>query len=761
MRNLPPSKSFVRVFATVVKVTYKEISASLSAGLVIGILALFLQASFAAMIFSGDLAEFLPEGMGVLLLGALIMGLIVTLMSTYASSIAMPQDSTAAIMGVVAAAIVATMSMENPSATFATVVAAMMLSSVFSGVALWLLGKFSLGRFVRYMPYPVIGGFLAGTGWILSSGGLTVMTDTVMGLDMLSVSSLTRWIPGFIFASLTLLLTRRYTHFLLMPFLLGSAVGIFYLVYFLINGEVDSAGANGWLLGPFPQQGLFQPVTMLALTEANWMVVFANGVSLATIFVVGAISFLLNATGLEIATRSNVELNRELKAIGVANVLAGSAGSSVGYHMLSLSTLGHRLNTNSRLIGLVSAAVIASALFFGASLLAIIPKLVAGGFLLFLGLAFLCDWLYDARPRLTKLDYLLIWLILSVIILFGMLQGVLVGILVSIILFVARYARTGNVRHTLSRRNFQSYVMRPPESERLLRQHGNELAIFELQGFIFFGSAHTLVDQLRNHIEGNANQLRFILLDFRLVTNIDSSASLSFLRLKQVLDKTDITLILTHLDSSVHDQLRESIVEYDNQLPVEFFDDLDQGVAWVEEQLLTMYADRDEDGVATAQHSPSFLTYFDQYFSDNGIQLVTHSISDGNKQSQRLLRFMDRLEAAAGTILLSEGEAVSNAYFIEQGQIIIYTDHDDGSRQQLRIQKAGTVFGEIGIYSGRLATATVATKDASILYSLSVENFSRMETEDPALAIAIHRLIALNLGRKLTQANYTIVALQK
>lgn len=713
------------------------------------------------MIFSGELDGFLPQGMGILLLGALIMGLIVTLMSTYASSIAMPQDSTAAIMGVVATAIVATMSMQNPSATFATVVAAMMLSSVVSGVALWLLGRFNLGRLVRYMPYPVIGGFLAGTGWILSSGGLAVMTDTVMGLGMLSGSSLTRWLPGFVFASLTLLLTRRSSHFLLMPCLLGSAVGIFYLAYFLINGEVDSAGANGWLLGPFPQQGIFQPVTMLALTEANWMVVFSNSISLVTIFVVGTISFLLNATGLEIATRSNVELNRELKAIGVANVVAGSAGSSVGYHMLSLSTLGHRLNTNSRLVGLVSAVVIASALFFGAGLLAIIPKLVAGGFLLFLGLAFLCDWLYDARRRLSKLDYLLIWLILIVIILFGMLQGVLVGILVSIFLFVARYARTRNVRHALSRRNFQSYVMRPPESEKLLRQHGDELAIFELQGFIFFGSAHTLVDQLRVQIESNTNQLRFILLDFRLVTNIDSSAQLSFLRLKQVLDKSGITLILTHLDRSVHSRLRESIVEYGSEFPVEIFDDLDQGVAWVEEQLLAEYAVENTAGETTAQYPPSFLTYFDQFFSQSGEQAIAGSVSEGAGQSKRLLRFMDRLEVAAETILLSEGEAVTNAYFIEQGQIVIYTDHEDGSRQQLRIQKAGTVFGEIGIYSGRLATATVATKDASILYSLSVENFIRMEVEDPALAIAIHRLIALNLGRKLTQANYTIVALQK
>jgi len=742
--------------------TYREITASLSAGLVVGVLALFLQASFAAMIFSGELAPYLAQGMGILLLGALIMGLIVTIMSSYASSIAMPQDSTAALMGVVAAAIVATMSMEVPSISFATVVAAMMVSSVITGLLLSLLGHYNLGRLVRFMPFPVVGGFLAGTGWILFTGGLSVMSDGVLGADLFTAAQLPRWIPGLLFAFTILLLTRRYSHFLLMPGLLGTGTALFYLGWFLVHKDLNSTGIDSWLLGPFPTDGLFQPVTTLALTQADWGVVLDNSISLGIIFIVGTISLLLNATGLEIATRSSVNLNRELKAVGIANIAAGMTGSSVGYHMLSVSTLGHRLNANSRLLGLVSATVIACALFFGASLLATIPKLVAGGFLLFLGLAFLSDWLYDAWFKVSRMDYLLIWLILIVVILFGMLQGVAVGILISIFLFVTRYSTISNVRHVLSRRNFQSYVMRPPTSEAVLRQHGRRLAIFELQGFIFFGSAYTLVEQLGARIAKETNEINYLLLDFRLVANIDSSASLSFSRLKQVLDDNNITLIFSNLSESIRNQLRDNIAGTESNTPVHIFPDLDQGVAWVEEQLLSDHADSATDIDSIPVQAASFLDYFQQtlYRSAKINALEAIPNQQENEHQNRLLQFMDRLDVVAGTVLLTEGEFVDRAYFIEQGQIIIYTDQEDGSRKPLRILKPGTVFGEIGIYSGQKATATVAAKDTSVLYSLSSDSLSRMEREDATLAIAVHRLIAENLGRKLTQASYTIRALQ-
>lgn len=45
---------------------------NISAGLVVGILVVFIVASYAALIFSGDLDRFLAQGIGILLFGAFI-----------------------------------------------------------------------------------------------------------------------------------------------------------------------------------------------------------------------------------------------------------------------------------------------------------------------------------------------------------------------------------------------------------------------------------------------------------------------------------------------------------------------------------------------------------------------------------------------------------------------------------------------------------------------------------------------------------------
>ena len=86
----------------------------------------------------------------------------------------------------------------------ATVVAAITLTSLLAGVFFWVLGWLRQGSLVRYIPYPVIGGFLAGTGWLLFQGGLGVMSDASLTLahlpTLFQADLLLRWLPGVVLA---------------------------------------------------------------------------------------------------------------------------------------------------------------------------------------------------------------------------------------------------------------------------------------------------------------------------------------------------------------------------------------------------------------------------------------------------------------------------------------------------------------------------------------------------------------------------------
>ncbi len=63
---------------------------------------------------------------------------------------------------------------------FLTVVAATLVVTVLCGVVFLVLGRFRLGNLVRFVPYPVVGGFLAGTGWLLFKGGIYVASGVVL-----------------------------------------------------------------------------------------------------------------------------------------------------------------------------------------------------------------------------------------------------------------------------------------------------------------------------------------------------------------------------------------------------------------------------------------------------------------------------------------------------------------------------------------------------------------------------------------------------
>lgn len=143
------------------------------AGLISGLVTLTYSLSFAALIFSGSLSSYLPLGISSALISAALIALGVACGSSLPFAIAGPDPNSSALLALVAASIATQLTAQNSPATiFPTVWAAIALSTIFTGIFLFSLGRLRLGRFVRFIPYPVMGGFLAGTGWLVVRGPL-------------------------------------------------------------------------------------------------------------------------------------------------------------------------------------------------------------------------------------------------------------------------------------------------------------------------------------------------------------------------------------------------------------------------------------------------------------------------------------------------------------------------------------------------------------------------------------------------------------
>jgi sulfate permease, SulP family len=750
-----PSNS---VLSSLKNISGKEIVSSLVAGVVVAILVIFVEVSLAAMVFSGELENALSQGIGLFLLGALILGLYTTFTSSIVPVIAFGQDSPAALLAVIAAAIVAKLSVTAPELVFGNVIAMMMSASIVTGVVFWIMGRFNLGRLVRFIPYPVVGGFLGGTGWLLMLGGLGVMTDTPLGVKLFAADVLLRWLPGIIFAIALFIILRRYSHFLVLPAMILSSILIFYIIYYLSTGSLSLKDLAAWQLGPFPKGGLFSLVIFDVLSVDHLHIVWSSMIDFSSIIIVSAIALLLNASGLELIYREDFDLNRELRSVGIANILGGIFGGPPGYHSISLSTLGRKLGANNHLVGLFTFAIVGVALFFGASILSFFPRMIAGGLLVYLGISFLFEWVYDAWFKLPKLDYFLIWLILIVIATVGFLEGVAVGIVVAVLLFVLDYSRVKIVRHDFTAANFSSFVIRPRLYEQLLRQKGDSLQILELQGYIFFGSADRLVAQIRTRIDdSDLPQLHYLLLDFRLVTGVDSSAALSFSKLDQLTKKEKITLVFSDLNPEFVETLGKDLC---NSLPI--FPNLGESLAWCEDRMIEVFS---EVGLV-ARPKTIIQLIEDSLAHEAGEKDWLGMIMPGKKQepskrASRLLKYVEQIKAQTGETLIDVNEEIKGLYFIEEGQIKVTLPCDDDTNEIMALLENGTLFGEIDYYAEKMSTACYRANQPSNLYFLSQENIYRMEEEDPQLAIAMHRILAGTLSKKFHLASDTIQALRK
>jgi sulfate permease, SulP family len=728
---------------TVTSTDSRQVVTSITAGLVVGLIVIVFSISLASLIFSGELAPYLSRGIGLFLFGGLAMSIVLTFLGSLPGTGIGPQDGPAALIAVAAGGITASLAgAADPDSIFSTVVAAIIICSFVTGLTFFLIGQFKLGNLVRYIPFPVVGGFLAGTGWLLTRGAIEVMTGQTLSLEvlrgLLDSQMLIRWLPGTIFAIIVLVVLRKVNHFLVWPGIVLSAMVLFYTFLYATNTSIDQARSLGLLMQPFPAGGLWKPFTPADLTQVDWNALLSNVDKLIPVPLVSLIAFLLNATGLELIAKRDINLNHELRITGLANFVSGLGGGPAGYHMLGATALAQRMGAKTRIVTITSALVCGVILFAGGSFISYVPVALLSSLLLVLGLSFLIDWVYDAWFKLPRAEYAVVWVGLLVIATIGFLEGVGAGIVVATILFVFKYSSLNTVRDSLNGKIYHANVDRPAVQRETLHKYGEGIHIFRLQGYIFFGTSDKLLSRIREILEDQTVKEHFIVLDFHRVHGLDSSAVSSFTRMRQLAELHDVYLVLTQVNPSIVKQMDLGDFKADNF--VKFFPTLDHGMEWSENMLLN-------------KHEAST-----QFF-----QMSIKSQLRGSFRKpeliDRLLNYLEKMEVEENFYLMRRGDAPESMYFIESGRLNVLIETAQGEMTRLRSIRSGTVVGELGMYLKGERTANVVTTQKSVLYKLSVESMKNMEAQDPDVASALHEWIARLLAERMADNNRSIEAL--
>jgi SulP family sulfate permease len=710
---------------------------ALLGGILIGILEIALATSFAALIFRGETAVYLSRGIGMALFSATIGLGLTSLLTSYPALMGGNQDAPAAIIGVMAAGIAAFVISEE--ARLATVIIAVTLTTLITGLFLLGLGAFRLAGLVRFLPYPVAGGFLAGTGWLLFIGGISTMARlpfSFTGLpELFEPRLLLYWLPGMVIGGLILALSRRVQHYLFMPGMIIGIIVIFYLIAALAGASLTELSDSGWLLGPFPDGRLWQPISAAELAAVDWAALWPQLPNLISAVVISAIALLLNATGLELAFNRDIDLNHEMRVAGITNIASGVGGGMVGYAQLGMSALTQRLGTPGRMTGLTAAAICGITLWFGGSALAFVPSVVFGALLVYLGLSFLWEWVVVARTRLPMIDYLIVLLILGVIAAVGFLEGVAIGIIATVTMFVVSYSRTSVVKYELTGSTFKSRVTRSPEDRALLEAIGDQAYFLQLQGFIFFGTANSLLELVRARIAKTPT--RYVVIDFRQVIGLDSTALLSFDKMRQLAHESAFTLVLSGLSPTMRQQFdRGGLLEETGAL--RYASDLDRAVEWCEDQICV-----------GSQAEPDRRT-----LANYLLAIVPGAATE------RLIDHMEFKEFAAGDYIIEQGAIDNQVYFIESGQVTAQLELPNATPKRLETMQGGRAVGELAFYLGTRRSAAVVADRPSGIYCMSRDKLARLEKDDPEAAYAFHRVIIHVLGERVLHLVRAVDALQ-
>lgn len=547
-----------------------KLLASFSAGTLTGVIGVIRAISYAALIFSESLSAHLDIGVGIAIFSSAIISILVAFLSSLPGMIATPLAAPTAVLAILSTNIASSLAGRASSSEIVlTVIAAIALGSVSTGFVLWLIGACRWGKSLQFIPYPVVGGFMAGTGWLLILGGLKVITGNEVTLsnlpELFQLEPSLHWISGFVIAVTLLLVSKRIQHPFALPGVLLMATVLLLGSLSFSGISFDSAHDQGWLLGPFPaSERLWQPLQWSDFGQIHWSVIAQQSGSIGLLIFVSFMSLVMTNSGIELALERELNINQELKAVGLANMAAGLGSSMAGNQALPSTLLAHKLGAPNRLTGVFKTVPCFLVLILGPAFLAYFPKPILGSLLLFLGLDLLGKWVFQTWFKLPVFDYLIILTTLVLIGWYGFLPGILTGLGLSVLQFLIQAKQAAPIApwlgpQGLSAPEFFSSNESFPENKSQFDTDEIPVKPLALQGHLFFGNATQLSQTLRSQALEIADSPtpNSLILDFGGVLSLDSSSVMTFSRLLKLAKTKNLCLVFISLSEPFQQQLQK------------------------------------------------------------------------------------------------------------------------------------------------------------------------------------------------------------
>jgi len=718
-------------------------------GLAAMLVALPAAIAFGVTIYSAIAPAHAALGALAGIVGATVIGLVASTLGGTDRLISAPCAPAAAVLSAFAIELV------REGVPEGNIVLMLLMLGILAGGFQVLFGFVGIGRLIKYIPYPVVSGYMTGVGLIIIGSQISKLVGAESGTpwyhslisphmwDWRAVAVGCATIIAMLFGPS---LTRK-----LPATILGIIAGL--VTYFSLasqNPSLLQVSNNPLVIGALgaSSEGYFASITgrWNEIGDLRLSQVAALMGSALTLAVLLSIDTLKTCVVLDQMTRTQHNPNRELVAQGIANFASSSVGGIPGAGTMGATLVNLSSGATTRASGLVEGA---SALVFAlmlSSFIAWIPVAALAGILIVVG------WrMIDREPlrfiqsSATVFDFAVVVAVVVVALTIGLIAASGVGVAMAIILFLREQIGGSVVRHKLYVNQKSSNWHRPESETRILEKKGDQAVIFELQGSLFFGTTQQLLSQLDPEIKTR----HFIILDMKRVQSVDVTAAHLLRQVRDSLAERKALLLLSNLRESLPNghNLREFLEQTgvtDNGETVRIFPELDSAIEWVEDRLLG-----EEE---LAQPEPQ-----------TALQLSEMELFKNHKDDT-LVDLEARLENrfyAAGEAIYSCGEVGDSIYLIRRGSVKIFAPIGAGRTRHIASFGRGDFFGGLAFLDDRPRGDEAITATEAEFFVLSKEQFGILSEEHKKLALTLLSAISRSLALRLRHSETEIAMLQE
>ena len=719
-----------------------NIKGDLSGAISAAIISIPLSIGYGIIVYKPLGTEFLPFAALLGLYACLFGGIFASLLGGTDIQITAPKAPLTLLLASFIAPMAASLQIPDAASRQVIIVGLASTCVLVSGIVQFCFGALRLGNLIKYVPYPVVSGFMNGIAIILIYEQTAPLIGSGHHISLMELFSNPSVVQPYtlsvgLITIIAVFLSKRF--FKTLPAsLVGLAVGT--AVFYALK-NFGGISALGPVIGNFnfqwPKPDIFLNLSGL-MTDIDIVDllprILITGLVLGSI---GALESLLSSVAADNFTGTRHNSNKELMGQGIANIMNSlfSALPSAGSELHNMAN--YRAGGRTRLSSLVCGLLILIIVLTLGSFIGKIPLAVIAGIIVSVGLGLFDKWTLDLIRNLRRtreqqkriIANLAVTIAVAVItVCVNLIVAVLIGIAIASGLFVVRMGRS-IIKRKYKGDQIHSKKVRSSKNNILLQERGKGIIVYELRGPLFFGSA----DNLAMEIDSAVHHYTYCILDMKRVNEIDSTGAKILGQISKKVDESGKYLLISYLaDNPSLSEILKAMGVY-NKLPENcFFPDTDAALEWAEDNVLTQSIDLAKAlGGVQLNEMDIFMDFTQEEIHSLKQKLIFKSFKKGET-------------------IVKEGDIDRNLFFLTKGSVSVRIHLPESDRyKRLITYSAGVTFGEMAFLDGSPRSAEVCADEASETYLLSPDEYAVLQKKKPEIAVKLVRNIALEMSERL------------